>query len=96
MKKQDKENYQKITNHVNMAFFILMAFCLSACGDAPLALLDKMQTGVQNIKDSSYDAAARSIERYCDKVPLSQRLKLRQNINARTQNGDIIITCDKR
>ncbi len=94
MKRKDTENLYRLQKIVGGAFFVMMAFSLSACGNAPLALLDKMQAGVNQVKESSYKASAISIDNYCDKVPFSQRQKLRQNVNAYTEKGDIFIKCE--
>ncbi len=84
----------KLKQMLVMGFTIITALSLAGCGEAPLALLDKVQTGLHNVKEASYTGAATSIDRYCARVPLSHRLTLRENINTRTIEGDITITCE--
>ncbi len=96
MKKHDTENIYRLQKIVSFAFFIMMAFSLSACKTAPLALLDKMQAGVNQVKQSSYKASAISIDNYCDKVPAKHRQVLRKNVNSYTKKGDIFIHCSSK
>ncbi len=68
---------------------------LGGCSAAPLALFDSVTNGLgSKVKDKTLDAAANSVKRYCDNVPQATRIELRNDINARIDNGAIAITCD--
>ncbi len=72
---------------------VFIALGLSGCGASPLAILDKVGDGVGTVREATYTASAASIDRYCGRVAKIIRDNLRENINSRTVNGDIVITC---
>ncbi len=68
---------------------------LSACSPAAFALLDSVSDGkASQVKSATLNKAAGSLKRYCETVPYSTRIALRNDINSRTTNGDIRIDCE--
>lgn len=40
------------------------------------------------------EKAAKAVDQYCEQVPEVERLKNRDAVNALTERGDVVITCE--
>ena len=85
----------------NLIPIILPVFLLAGCGGItnmlggePLAIFNEVIEKGKNIEDKTFDAAADAIDRYCEAVPESARLYLRQEINKRTKHSAIVVACE--
>lgn len=71
---------------------LLVAGCLDTGGS--LRLLAEAAKGGGQVADGTLDEAALAIDAYCRAVPGLVRLKLRDELNARTKVGDLVIDCE--
>lgn len=75
----------------------LAAFTLSGCtqflGEEPMKVLNDAVEKGKEIKDETLNATADTVDAYCDKVPETVRLWLRDEVNGRTEKGDVHIDC---
>lgn len=82
---------------MRILFAMLLVFGLSGCaafGEKPLALFSKAVEKGKAVEGKTFDAAAKALDEYCERVPVETRLYLRDGVNIRTQRGDITVTCE--
>ena len=73
------------------------AFLLSACAaeqESALALYEQVKDDVEDVSDETLTKGAQAIDGYCERVPASVREKLRDELNERTEKGDIHVDCE--
>jgi hypothetical protein len=83
---------------MRILFSIMLVFALSGCAalsdGKPLEIFNKVIEKGKEVEGKTFDAAADTIDKYCDTVPEDARLYLRDGVNSRTKRGDITVNCE--
>jgi hypothetical protein len=78
-----------------IAAAVVVATTLTACqstGDA-LKLFDDVRTKGKQVGEDTLDQAAKGVDKYCDTAPEDVRMWLREELNSRTEKGDVEVDC---